>query len=104
MSSTTKDSSPTTSNTMEMNEQVCKVNMEFRLITSMLYSSCQTTSDKVILVLGKDVRKSEVPPLFQSMLHCNYPKMSNEKDNDFNKLVGILLETEPIQMAPKPKS
>ena len=64
----------------------------------MLYSSCQTTSDKVILVLGKDVKKSEVPPLFQSMLHCNYPKTFNDKDNDFNRLLGILLETEPIQM------
>ncbi|XP_066931773.1 uncharacterized protein [Clytia hemisphaerica] len=82
-----------------MEDRVCKIHMEYKLITSMLYNTCQTSCKKVLLVLGKDVLKDEIPPLFRTMFNCPLPKRFDNKDDHFMALLGILLDTEPFQVS-----
>ena len=44
------------------------------------------------------VKQELIPPIFRDMFHCTSPKDFSEKDEHFNSLVGMLLDTEPIQV------
>jgi len=78
-------------------DEVCKIHTEFKLINTMLYHNCQKTT-KIALVLEDGIRKDDIPPVFRAMHHCAYPKKFNDKSDAFTALLGILLDTEPIQM------
>jgi len=80
----------------EIPNEVCKIHTEFKLINTMLYHNCQKTT-KIALVLEDGIRKDDIPPVFRSMHHFAYPSRFNDKSDAFTALLGILLDTKPIQ-------
>ena len=65
----------------------------------MLFKHCQK-SPKIALVLEDGILKDDIPPVFRTMHHCPYPKKFDQSNREFTELLGILLDTEPIQMEP----
>ena len=63
-----------------------------------MYHSCQRTPN-IVLLVDPDVKQDMIPHVFRDMFHCTYPKVLGEKDEAFNTLIGMLLDTEPIQVA-----
>jgi len=63
----------------------------------MLYHNCQRTPN-IALVLEEGIKKDDIPPVLRAMHHCTYPKKLSDKNDAFTMLLGILLDTEPIQI------
>ena len=78
-------------------DQVCKVYTELNYIKTIMYHSCQRTPQLVIVL--DDVKKEEIPHEFRGRYHCIYPKKLNDNEETCRYLMGILLDTEPIQLS-----
>ena len=76
---------------------MCKVHTEFNYIKTIMYQSCHRTP-RLVIVLD-DVKKEEIPNEFRGRYHCIYPKKLNENEETCQYLIGILLDTEPIQLS-----
>ncbi|XP_057290495.1 uncharacterized protein LOC130613185 isoform X2 [Hydractinia symbiolongicarpus] len=81
-------------------ENVCRVRSEFNYIKTFLYHACQTVPDVVILL--DNVNKNDVPTVCKGRGCCSFPSSINENDSDCKRLIGLLLEIEPIQIVTTP--
>ena len=62
-----------------------------------MYQSCQRTP-KVVIMIESGISGDLIPPTYRNLYHCSYPKQYKETDEAFNTLVGMLLDTEPVQV------
>lgn len=84
-------------------EMVCKIHSELSHIKYKVFQSCQKTPQVLLVLHG--VTPQEIPvEYFGGRSYVKFPQrydMSDDVDNDdddFRKLVGIILNTEPIQL------
>lgn len=87
-------------------EQECKIQTEYAYIKSMLYHSCIRESSQLVIVLEHDVNPNDIPTELKGLPYCLYPKrLKIPEDENSRKLIGLLLDIEPLQIVTefKPK-
>ena len=87
---------------------VCKIHSELSHIKYKIFQSCQKTPQVLLVLHG--VTPQEIPAeYFGGRSYVKFPRCYDmdkvdSDDDDFRKLVGIILDTEPIQIEPPPLS
>ncbi|XP_066910279.1 uncharacterized protein [Clytia hemisphaerica] len=85
-------------NDLKLNEQVCKIHTEFNLIKKRLYQSKQQ-NPKLVILLDDKIKTEMLPKDLSGRTFCFLPKRYDQKDDErCNKLLGHLLNVEPIQI------
>ena len=85
----------------QFNEQACKARNEYKLIVELDYFSAKVNgSSKVIIVKDPKVKDSDLPQPFKNKKIILFPKMFNDEDENFQKILGSLLDYEPYVLGP----
>ena len=77
-------------------EQICKVNTEFHFIQSLYYQEMQQTPHVTIVLDG--VKEDQLPQVFRRRIHARFPKTFHSDDDDAQRLVGLVLDEEPLRL------
>ena len=77
-------------------DNLCQMQSELRHANYKLYKSMQRKPQIILVLCG--VKSQEVPVEFCGRPYFKYPEKFDDKDNDFQRLLGILTNTEPIQL------
>ena len=75
----------------------CKIHTEYNLIKKKLYQTRQKSPNLIILKEDK-VKTEHIPKEFCGRPICKYPSKYTDSDEICNKIIGLLLDTEPIQL------
>ena len=84
-------------NDLKVNEQVCKIHTEYNLIKKRLYQSKQQ-NPKLVILLDDKIKDEMLPKDLSGRTFCYLPKKYQKDDERCNKLLGHLLNVEPIRV------
>ena len=72
------------------------MNTEFHFIQSLYYQERQKTPHVAIVLDG--VKEDALPEVFRGRIHARYPKTFHSDDDDAQRIVGLVLDEEPLRL------